>query len=389
MSGQRDRWIVLAVCAALAPWGARADRVLLDTGKTIEGVILRTNATEIVVGFGVGEVTLRRSQVREVHHDSADANARVQSGWQQRHFAHVRYVPTRFQDLGERFRILRDQRAAAQQAVRRGAELEVANAALRKEIQEVEARWTASTQQVMQTPAMPQRKTAETMKAYNDLVQAYNDVIFERNRMQETLAACNSELKKNEEARETSRHAAGLYLHALAGFQTGLSQTEKDLASAGPLVDEETAFLGGVRKELEAWLGEVQRISVPCEDNGRQAVLTVRINDGQEGRLVLDTGATAVVLSQAAAVRLGIDLAGARSAKAVLANGEQVAAKAVVLDSVQTGDARVERVPALVMERAPGVGVDGLLGMSFLEHFLIRYEPGSRKVELIRLAPGR
>ena len=85
--------------------------------------------------------------------------------------------------------------------------------------------------------------------------------------------------------------------------------------------------------------------------------------DGRAVRFLIDTGATAVALSQTDAKRLGIDTKSLDySYKVMTASGQTRAAK-VQLASVSVADAQVRDVDALVIES----GLEtSLLGMSYL-----------------------
>ncbi len=85
--------------------------------------------------------------------------------------------------------------------------------------------------------------------------------------------------------------------------------------------------------------------------------------DGRAVRFLIDTGATAVALSQTDAKRLGIDTQALDySYKVMTASGETRAA-AVKLASVSVAGAQVRDVEALVVEK----GLEtSLLGMSYL-----------------------
>ena len=85
--------------------------------------------------------------------------------------------------------------------------------------------------------------------------------------------------------------------------------------------------------------------------------------DGTVVRVMVDTGASVVVLTPADALRLGLRLkAGDFSATVITASG-QVRAAPVVLQAVAVAGARVEQVEALVVERGLP---HSLLGMSYL-----------------------
>ena len=385
-------WLRCAVLAAAfaAAGPGRADTVELRNGSTLEGLIVRTNLQEVVLDFGAGEITLRRAQIQTLTRSSEADNGRIKSGWQGKYFAKASYAPERFHALAERFQRLQDERAAALELHRRAGTLAVENDRLRADLRSLQSEWVAGAARGT-PPSVPSAADAppERVRAYNAEVAAYNAAVGRQNQLQSALAAKSAALEENARQQEAGRRGILGYLDAWLDFQQQFERAAGDTNGVAPLAAAEGGFLSRLRSELAGYAGEVQRIRLPCEPAGDHAVLAVRINNRVEARLLLDTGSTSVVLSRAVAARLGLDVAQAPTVPATLADGRKVEAKAFVLDSVQTGDATVERVGALVMDRPPGEGVDGLLGMTFLRHFLLRYQPGSSGVELVRLAPER
>lgn len=85
--------------------------------------------------------------------------------------------------------------------------------------------------------------------------------------------------------------------------------------------------------------------------------------NGQTIRFLVDTGATAVALTQEDALRLGIPVHDLKYGYSVVTAGGQTRAAAVRLASVSVAGARLEDVDALVIEK----GLDtSLLGMTYL-----------------------
>jgi aspartyl protease family protein len=122
-----------------------------------------------------------------------------------------------------------------------------------------------------------------------------------------------------------------------------------------------------VRRELlpgQAMVTGTGRIEVPRSFDGHYH-LTVEIN-GAPIDVLVDTGATDLVLTMQDAAAAGIDVGALRfTGRAVTANGE-VATAPVRLASVRLGDIEQRDVRASVN----GGAMDGsLLGMSYLERF--------------------
>jgi aspartyl protease family protein len=85
--------------------------------------------------------------------------------------------------------------------------------------------------------------------------------------------------------------------------------------------------------------------------------------DGREVRVLVDTGSTAVALTREDAGRLGLDLAKLDFKDSVATASGPARAAAVELGYVSVAGARVEKVPALVIDRGLKTS---LLGMSYL-----------------------
>ncbi|MFA5275600.1 MAG: retropepsin-like aspartic protease [Candidatus Omnitrophota bacterium] len=127
-------------------------------------------------------------------------------------------------------------------------------------------------------------------------------------------------------------------------------------------------------KEVE-FLDENQSITVKALLNGELSV-----------NLVLDTGASAIMLKKSLAEKLGIIL-DKPDAKVTLADGKKVDAKHVILQSVKVQDSSVSNVDAvMLMDEDSSLGpVDGLLGMSYLKHFSFKIDRKSKKLILEKL----
>ena len=113
---------------------------------------------------------------------------------------------------------------------------------------------------------------------------------------------------------------------------------------------------------------------VPLEREGNSFYVNTRLNRRYKARLVLDTGASAVQISSRLARRMGIDPSKGRRVQCTLADGSVTSARSIVLKEVRAGKARAKKVRAIVLEN-DGVGHgDGLLGMTFLDNFVVKLD---------------
>lgn len=126
--------------------------------------------------------------------------------------------------------------------------------------------------------------------------------------------------------------------------------------------------------------------AVEFSGEGHAITVNATLNHKVEVSLLLDTGASLVILKKNIAEQLGIDLEKAKpDSKLTVADGRQINAKYILLESVKVENAEAEGVGAAIMlEEAGNTGFgDGLLGMSFLKkfNFKIDYTDGKLILE--------
>ena len=122
--------------------------------------------------------------------------------------------------------------------------------------------------------------------------------------------------------------------------------------------------------------------SVPFQRQHDVMIVSVKISDRYDAKMLLDTGASSVAITRGLADRIGVDPAEGERFWVGTAGGA-TSARRVSLASVALGGARVERVRAAVVAgMALGDGVEGLLGNSFLSHFQVSVDAETRRVIL-------
>jgi clan AA aspartic protease (TIGR02281 family) len=101
---------------------------------------------------------------------------------------------------------------------------------------------------------------------------------------------------------------------------------------------------------------------------GLSYIADVVINEKVHTKLVVDSGATGVVISNGVARKLGADLSSAPAVPFGSATGDAVGHQ-VMLGSLRVGDAVVSNIRSIAYDSPSQDGEEGLLGMSFLSHF--------------------
>jgi len=116
---------------------------------------------------------------------------------------------------------------------------------------------------------------------------------------------------------------------------------------------------------------------------GRQIIVEARVNGSASCRLMLDTGAAATLISPRVLAAAGVSLTwGAQSVRARgLAKDAEVEVQRVLVDSLQVGEARVDRLMVVAYDMDMP-NMDGLLGQDFLALFNVSIDAGAGIVKL-------
>ena len=121
----------------------------------------------------------------------------------------------------------------------------------------------------------------------------------------------------------------------------------------------------GVSQRISAQFSEPESRVVTIPRNSQMQYQTTAEINGARVRVVVDTGANIIAMNAAHARAAGISDDEGQPSQVQTA-GSIVAARRVVLDSVDVGGIRVNRVLATVLDG--DFPIDVLLGMSFLQH---------------------
>jgi predicted aspartyl protease len=143
-------------------------------------------------------------------------------------------------------------------------------------------------------------------------------------------------------------------------------------------------------EERKASKAEVREDVPVTRDQGSNSILVeTMLDDKVKAILVLDTGASVVVLSKRIGRELGILEGGSKNDVVTLrlAGDRKIEARMVALKSVKVKNAEVKGVlAAVLLEDYANPGFkDGLLGMTFLKHFNIKVDLKNMKLLLERL----
>ncbi|MCP4650155.1 MAG: TIGR02281 family clan AA aspartic protease [PVC group bacterium] len=146
----------------------------------------------------------------------------------------------------------------------------------------------------------------------------------------------------------------------------------------------EQAVKRNAAKKIDTIVKKISKKSVVQYIEKRNSIgVNALINEELRAKLIVDTGATSILLTLEFAEQLNIDLYNAKEIKIKLADGRISKAKAITLDSVKVQDMEVKRVDAVILLEEDTFSYwDGLLGMSFLNNFIFRIDAQNKQLIL-------
>lgn len=139
-------------------------------------------------------------------------------------------------------------------------------------------------------------------------------------------------------------------------------------AQAQAILSELSIALAGVQ-DKEPWDSAAAVAGIPLHRRGNHFVVDARPAHGRSIRLLIDTGASLTIFTPAVLEQHGLRYQDTgRTGVFNTANGP-VRAPVYKLDSLSVGDWQVSHLEIGVLDLGGKSGVDGLLGMNFLNHF--------------------
>ena len=167
------------------------------------------------------------------------------------------------------------------------------------------------------------------------------------------------------------------YCEAITPIETWIriDPTSRDNSRARKIINEYD--MKGQCRTSDKFVSE----RFPRRGNSQTILVSVEIN-GVKGRFILDTGASYVVLSSGFSKRSNVKMADRSEIRLQTANGE-VVGNLTKVDQVKLGKIESKMVPTVILMREDALGsnIDGLLGMSFLSKFDMKFDNSSVLIE--------
>ena len=361
--------LVLTMGLCLCP--ARADVLVLRNGERLEGIIREESDRALVLDIGMGAVTVDRGRVSAIERESPADNERRQERWRTTYVA-PQALPEDLQAISRRFERLTGVRRRALEAAKKLPGAVQRHAGLEQQLVRAQARYRRTNEELAGTDMR------SNVKAYNRKVAENNTLVAEVNR----LRAGGEGLRA---AMESMEQRVADYSREITIFEQDFRPLEERyLEEEGE--EAPAAWVRKTAERLSRYQRDFQHMVIPVARDRGATTVEVRINDGPPAPFILDTGATLVTLTETLARRLNIAYDPRNPIPLRMADGSVAQGYPVELRSVQVGDARAEAVRAVVMDKPPAEGLQGLLGMTFLREFEISFDAKGRNLVLEKLS---
>lgn len=354
---------------------AFSDMVYLkNKDNSIEGIIEKEDEFTVVFNMGYGTITLQKKDIKYIQSYTAEQQNELRERWKYRYFARSEFVPDNLKDIAREFNNLGNIRYLAIENKKEKDKTVKQIEKLENELQELNANLAAS------SDSLSAAKPEEDSNRYNALVNKFNFLVAKIKSVEYDKDSLQKELMI------LDKKVSG-YVNDFLLFRKRFSQRYDDTDKKAQ--EQNRPFFGGVKKELDMMEKDFTKHTIDFNEYGLGIMVDAVLNNAVRANLIVDTGASVVMLSKEIADKLGLYFTHNDSAAMLvtLADGNKVKANPAILDSVKVGDVEVKNVRAAVLQNSKATQEDGLLGMSFLENFLMRIDAKSNKLILEEFKP--
>lgn len=222
-------------------------------------------------------------------------------------------------------------------------------------------------------------------------VQKHNKLVVEMNNLTDMIREADNYMRTKERELDSMRAPQDDYPALVADLAKQLEETAKryeELAADQEIQAALSQVSAGPRKfklgptplfaqELPRWRKEMEALDaavVKFKIAGGVPQLEVILNEELTEKMIVDSGASLVTITAEVAEKLDITPGpDDPSVTLVVANGKEVEAKLIHLDSIRLAQFTVEDVECAVLP-ASAENADCLLGGTFLRHFVYRMD---------------
>lgn len=362
---------LLCIIIAVAMLSARsyADTVVLKNKHSINGIIKEEDERSVILDVGCGTITFPRTDIESIQRSDGATNRSMLESWKKQYVENFPAPTPKDQAMLDGFKeLMREKgRLAKKLALKDNIAGQI------YQMQE----GVSGLQYELDTIGQGIKATDpnKDMVKYNSLVVEFNTTSSRLRRVVDTL----NELRGEQDA---INGEVVEYINKVVNYKGGFDHARSDLARPKvEITQEQKDFYDNLREKLSLLEEDIRQEEVKFDKRGQGVAVMVRINNKQDVRMLVDTGASLTTISGRVASGLGIDTGQLKqNVELILADGSKKKAKFVMLDSVRVGGMVARNVGAAIIKEEPSAGIGGLLGMSFLNNFAFSINAEKQKI---------
>jgi len=344
-----------------------ADTIILKNKRSINGIIAEENTRSIVLDVGSGTITLPRADIESIERSDEVTNVLMRQRWRRQYFESFPVPTDEDQKFLDDFKKLRDEKGQLSRAITRKENIAKEVSILQSDISRLQDELNDVGADVKATD--PKKNTFE-----------YNTLIIEFNSVNSKLKDAVNRLNEVREDYEAINIKLSGYVNRFTGFKQLFEKRYQELA-ADDINSQQESFYESLKEKIDVLQEDISYQEVNFTKRREGIVVSTVLNESVTVAMLVDTGASLTVISEDALEGLGINALDLKqNVELIVADGNRVSAKFILLDSVKIGDKEAKNVGAAVMRGKPSEGVDGLLGMSFLSNFSFSIDTERQKL---------
>jgi clan AA aspartic protease (TIGR02281 family) len=355
---------------------AFSDVVYFKDGGKVEGLIKEETEEHIIIDLGIGTMTVNPDEIDYIEQASPKELEKLEKKKSEYEVERGEWAPSGYDDIRMLYRAAKDDKTKLQNA--------------RRKSQSIKSEIYRAEKKVSDLLDMLDKKGRElkTLDAQRDVTK-YNKIVTEINTINAYLDKGNNNVKAlyGEEKQLSSGlgKLANSYRRSFQFFKDAFNKRRYSF-NEGEMTKDELYYVEAMAKKISGMGDDFKKDTALYTPEGGHIIVDAVLENSVTARLMVDTGASIIVISADMARRLGIEYGSIqKQIEIIVADGRTVQAKPIILQSVKVGDAEVKNVQAAILEKEGVGGADGLLGMSFLSHFIMKVDSATNKLILERV----
>lgn len=350
-----------------------ADKIYLKNGRTMRGVVEKEDEKIVTLNVGVGRISFKPSEIDHIEKSDSQEQKQLKTEWKRKYFFHSEFSPERLREIAAMFRELESTRTNTITMWQSRTDLE-------QEIEKTENNFKQLTNELSEVSKTLSTLTPQSNpQGYNNTVTRFNSLTAQiqlnRNTI-EQLKTKSAELGKNSDS----------YRNLISQLKARVAAKRNEIEKS--LTDDEKYFIEGLNEKIAEMENDFVKHDINYQQTGSHVLVTTLINNNVSLKLIVDTGASLVVIYKDVASKFNLDKDTLKGTfQVTVADGRKIDATPAILKSVKIGDVEITNVTAAILARQGTSNEDGLLGMSFLENFSIRLDGKNNRLFLEEFRP--